>query len=179
MAYSSAIKLRAYTLYLQGDSFEGVAIKIREEFSVKITANTIRLWEEEENWENERQKLGALMRENTQERITTKLTELAEKANIIQETLFKRMMDTAPPKISSMEGVTYAWKTISEFLVTLNQQSTRDMSPIVVVQALLDILGAIPAVRDAIEQNWPQIEKEISARIVPKRMIENERAKHT
>lgn len=181
MAYDISVKIRAYNLYLQGTSFDDISSTLCKEFEISIASTTVRNWADSENWEETRQKIRRNLRESAQDRMVGKMAELATKAETIQESLFNRMINESP-KISSAEGAAYAWKTMSEFILKIHSSSQRDTSPLVVVQAMLDIFREIPAVSSAIERNWDRIKQEIQDRIGPtseNKAISDDRPKHT
>lgn len=171
MAYNDSVKLRAYNLFLQSLSYEAIAETIRREFNLnKLSPTTVRNWAEKADagggtWIEYRQNVRALMRRNVNEANAGRAAEIQSKAETIQQALFDRITSEEAPKVSSMEGGAYAFKTISEFILALDKKNGSDMSPLLVVQAMLEIFKEIPDVRRAIEKHWKYIRDRIDGRM--------------
>jgi len=69
-------------------------------------------------------------------------------------------------QVSSLEGSLYALKTLMEFSLKLEDKKRGEMSPVMVVQILLEIFNGIPEVRAAIKKNWNRILREINAKMM-------------
>lgn len=166
MAYNDGIKLTAYTLYLQGLTYEEVARKTRSVHKLKtLKGQTVEAWAEAGKWEAKRDEVRNQVRKHHEHEAAGLLGELHLKSETILESLYAQLTAASAPKISSYEGAVYAFKGISEFLLALDKRKGESIQPIMVVQTLLEVLQNIPSVRNEIKKNWPKIQKEISARI--------------
>lgn len=170
MAYNDTIKLRAYTLYLQGASFEAIARQIKQDFKLKtLKSTTIKKWAQERGedgltWEEHRARVKRALMRTVNEAYRTKYAELRIKAETIQEALYKQLT-SEKIKIKSFEGAVYAFKGISEFVLTLSEAEHNKQHPVVIIQTMLEVFREIPAVRKAIQDNWPRIVREIRERL--------------
>lgn len=170
MAYNDTIKLRAYSMYLQGSGYEDIARTLRDEYGEKkLKGSTVRAWAEKpddkgDTWADHRNRVKAVMRRNVEDMATTRIAELKSKTETILESLYMQMT-TKVPKIKSFEGAIYAFKTISEFSLALDDKNRDQIHPLLVVQAMLEVFQEIPEVRRAIKTNWERIYNEIQDRL--------------
>ncbi|MBN2157911.1 MAG: hypothetical protein JW807_00845 [Spirochaetes bacterium] len=170
MAYNDTIKLRAYTMYLQGASYEEIARDLRKSFGEKkLKGTTVRSWAEKpddrgETWEDHRNRVKAVMRRNAEDAAATKLADIRAKSETILEKLYKQLTERSP-KVKSFEGAVYAFKTISEFSLALDDKNREQLHPLLVVQAMLEVFQEIPEVRRVIKTNWERIYIEIQERL--------------
>ncbi len=171
MAYNDSVKFNAYSLYLQGLSYDDIATRVKTEMGLaKLRGATIRAWAEKsdekgETWEDYRTKVRAVMRRNVDDVAASKLTELQTKTETILEALYAQITATKSPKIKSFEGAVYAFKTISEFSLALDEKNRDHLHPLLIVQAMLEVFQEIPDVRRAIKTNWERIYREIQERL--------------
>jgi len=170
MAYKDTIKLRAYTLYLQGLNFEQIASQLRKDFGIaKLRGQTIKSWAEKpdedgKTWEHHRSRVRDALRRSAEEAYKTRYAEIRAKAETIQEALYAQLIDEKA-KIKSFEGAVYAFKGISEFVINLSEMEHNNQHPLIIIQAMLEVFQEIPAVRKAIKDNWALIAKEIQGRL--------------
>lgn len=170
MAHSEKIKLRAFALFLQFKNFEEIARTIKSEYALpKLSANTVRRWSEEaeagEAWEDIRKRVALIMRRNVEGATTDMVCEIKTKSQLLAERLYDQLMAENGPKVKSVEGGMYAYKTLAEFVIKLQAHENMNVSPFVIVQTLLEIFNEIPRVRKAIEANWEAITEQVRARI--------------
>jgi hypothetical protein len=157
-------------MYLQGSGYEDIARSLRHDFGEKkLKGTTVRAWAEKpddkgDTWEDHRNRVKAVMRRNIEEMAATRLSELKSKTETILESLYTQMT-TKVPKIKSFEGAIYAFKTISEFSLVLDDKNRDQLHPLIVVQAMLEVFQEIPEVRRAIKTNWGRIYNEIQDRL--------------
>jgi HD-GYP domain-containing protein (c-di-GMP phosphodiesterase class II) len=104
------------------------------------------------------------MRRNVEEAAATKLADLRSKSETILEALYNQITAKSP-KVKSFEGAVYAFKTISEFSLALDEKNSEQLHPLLVVQAMLEVFQEIPEVRRAIKGNWERIYREIQDRL--------------
>ena len=171
MSYSDIIKIRAYALFIQGVSYDETARKLSAEFPQKVSPSTVRKWAEAKDirgysWNDYRNDTRVEARHTIEIREKSRLVAIRDKAEILSEKLFKNLTDEAAPKLSSADGGTYAFKAISEFLLKVDEKAGQQIDVIAVIQSVLEIFAAVPSVRDAIQANWGEIEKEIRLRIL-------------
>lgn len=170
MAYNETIRLRAYTLYLQGFNFEQIARALKSDFRLKtMKSATIKKWayEKDENgltWEDHRLRVKKALIKTVNEAYRTRYAELRVKAETIQEALYKQLT-SEKIKIKSFEGAVYAFKGISEFVLALSEAEHSKQHPVVIIQTMLEVFKEIPAVRKAIADNWGRIVHEIRERL--------------
>jgi len=178
MAYTETIKLRAYTLFLQGMNYEQIAGKLKNDFSLpKLRGQTVKGWAEKTDsegntWEDHRVRVRESLRQGAEEAYRSRYAEIRRKAETIADSLYDQLVDGA--QIKSTEGAAYAWKQMAEFAITLGEMEHNRSHPVLIVQAMLDVFREIPAVRKAIQDNWPRIAKEIQARMSAEGVIEVE-----
>jgi hypothetical protein len=171
MAYKDTIKLRAYTLYLQGLNFEQIATQLRKDFGLTtLRGQTIKSWAEKpdedgKTWEYHRSRVRDALRQSAEKAYKTKYAEIRAKAETIQEALYAQLIDEKKAQIKSFEGAVYAFKGISEFVINLSEMEQNNQHPLVIIQAMLEVFQEIPAVRKAIKDNWAHIAKEIKNRL--------------
>lgn len=172
MAYSDLIKIRAYALFIQGISYEEIARQITDEFGKKLSAGTVRKWAEAADakgftWIDYRQETRVIARQSIEAREQNRLVAVRDKAVFVMDKIYDKLSDDkAAPKISSFDGGAYAFKTIAEFALKLDDKAASQPDIIFVIQTVLDIFAEIPEVRDVIQANWALVEKEIRIRIL-------------
>lgn len=171
MAYSDSVKIRAYALFIQGISYEETARILAKDFSITITPNTVKNWAEKKDsrggsWIDYRDDTRVAARQNVEAVEKTRLVQIRDKADTLQEKLYGQLTAENAPKVGSAEGGMYAWKAVAEFLIKLDQRSQEDVSIVIVVQMMLEIFAEVPEVRNVIKKHWPHIEKEIRIRIL-------------
>lgn len=180
MSHREDVKLRAYTQYLQGLNYERIAAQLKKDFDLpKLRGQTVKTWAEKPDddghtWEEHRAKVRASMRQNTDEAYRTRYAEIRAKAETIQEALYDQLTDEKRAKIKSFEGAVYAFKGISEFVISLSEMEHNNQHPVIIVQAMLEVFREIPAVRKAIKDNWERIAREIQARLAGNGVIKVE-----
>lgn len=179
MAYKDTVKLRAYTLYLQGLNFEQISSQLKKDFNLpKLRGQTIKSWAEKPDddgrtWDEHRSRVRESMRQNAEESYRTRYAEIRAKAETISEKLYDQLLDETV-KIKSYEGAIYAFKGISEFVINLSEMEHNSQHPVIIVQAMLEVFREIPAVRKAIKDNWARIAREIQGRLSGEGVIEVE-----
>ena len=171
MAYSDSVKIRAYSLFLQGYSFEDTAKSLRGEFGVNVSPTTVRNWAEKPGkdgltWDDQRAKVRAVAHRNVELAERTRIEQMREKAELIQEKLYNQMMGKKAPKVGSFDGGVYAFKALAEFIIKTDEKAKGDVSTLAVVQTMLGIFWEIPEVRKALQRHWPRVEKAIKERIM-------------
>jgi len=171
MSYSDIIKIRAYTLFIQGTSYEETARKISEEFGKKISAGTIRKWAEAKDakgssWREYRSETRVVAQRTIESKEKNRLVKIRDKVETIVERLYDNLTDTTVPKVSSYDGGSYALKAMADFLLKLDDKAGKQVDAIVVCQTVIEIFGSIPSIREAIEAHWQELEKEIRIRIL-------------
>jgi len=179
MAYNDNVKLRAYTLFLQGQSFEEIARIAKKDFALKsLKGQTVKAWAEAPDhtgftWEDHRIRVRASLQKNVDRAAAGNIAELRDKTKTIHQALFDQLIKKKSQKISSFEGAIYAFKTLSEFLIKLDAKERSDLNPLIIVQMMLEIFREIPQVRKSIEQNWDRIQEGIRLRLEgPEKAIE-------
>lgn len=166
MAYNDGVKLTAYTFYLQGLGFEEVARKTRAAHKLRtLKGQTVESWSKSGGWDSLRDEVRNKVRKFHDKEAESLLSQMQLKSETIMESLYEQLTAESAPKISSYEGAVYAFKNISEFLLTLDKRKGETMQPLVIVQTLLEVFQHIPSIRNEIKKHWPKIQKEISSRI--------------
>ncbi len=172
MAYKDTVKLRAYTLFLQGMNYEQIAAKLKDYFNLKtLRGQTIKTWaettdEDGYSWDDHRSRVRSSMKETTETAYRNRYSEIRIKAETIQEALYNQMIDEDKNlQVKSFEGAVYAYKTIAEFALNLSEMENNRQHPLIVVQTMLEVFQEIPAVRKAIKDNWKQIAGLIQSRL--------------
>lgn len=177
MAYNDTHKLRAYTLYLQGISYDKIAEQLRSDFSLpRLSGVTIKNWAETadikgETWEDQRRKVRHILRQNVENVTASRMAELQAKTQTIQDSLYESLVGGKSPEIKSFEGAVYAFKTIAEFNLMLCEKHSNEVSPLLMAQAMLEIFQEIPEVKRAIKANWKKIQEEIKARLLAEKEV--------
>lgn len=171
MAYRDSVKIRAYALFIQGITYEETARLLSREFSIKITPNTIKNWAEKKDsrggtWIDYRNETRLVARETVEVAEKSRIVAIRDKAETLTEKIYNQLTGEAAPKISSMDGGSYAFKSLAEFLLKLDQKTQENMSVVAVIQMMLEIFAEVPEVKKAIFKYWPAIEKEIRIRIL-------------
>jgi hypothetical protein len=171
MAYPDYIKIRAYALFIQGNTYEETARLLAKEFKVKITPNTIKNWAEKKDshggsWIDYRNDTRAVAMQTVEVAETSRIVKIRDKAETLTEKIYDQLTGDAAPKISSMDGGSYAFKSLSEFLLKLDQKTQENMSVVSIIQMVLEIFAEVPEVRKIIQKHWASIEKEIRIRIL-------------
>lgn len=161
--YSDNARVDAYTNFLLGESFEQIAEKLKKNYP-KITSVTIRDWAKRENWERKKQLVLNSSIEKANDFARASNVERLRKGTKIEEVLYHKIIDSnLEPK--SLEGAAYALTALGKFNQDLELKLTTDSSPLLIVQAMLDIFKDVPQVKKAIEKHWPRIEKSIRLKL--------------
>jgi len=189
MAYQDSVKIRAYALFIQGITYEETARLLAREFSITITPNTIKNWAEKKDsrggtWIDYRTETRAVAMQTVEVVEKNRMVAIRDKAETLTEKIYEQLTGAAAPKISSMDGGSYAFKSLSEFLLKLDQKTQEDMSVVTIIQMVLEIFAEVPEVSRIIQKHWPAIEKEIRIRILhqnpddinSQKMVENSNA---
>lgn len=171
MAYGDGVKIRAYALFIRGTSFEETARRLCGEFGISISAATVRNWAEEKDasgssWADYRRELRVSAQRSVEALERNKLLAVRDKAGILQEKLFEQLTSNAALKVGSVEGGLYAWKTVADFFVKMDEKSKGTVNAAAVIQMMLDLFSSIPEVSEAIAAHWQEIEEEIRVRIL-------------
>lgn len=174
MAYDENKKLFAYTLFMQSLNPEEIAEKIKQTYKLtKFSANTIRRWALEQNrdgltWYDHRSRVLQIARTRVEKSSATKLSEIQSKTDTLIETIYTMLMEKLESKkidFSSLDGGLYALKTFLDFSMKLEDRQSGAMSPLLIVQTLLQIFQSIPEVNAAIRKHWDEITREIQNRM--------------
>jgi len=171
MAYSDSVKIRAYALFIQGVTYEETARLLSKDFKIKITPNTIKNWAEKKDshggtWIDYRTETRAVAMQTVEAAEKNRIVAIRDKAETLTEKIFDQLVGDAAPKISSMDGGSYAFKSLADFMLKLDQKTQQDMSVVAIIQMMLEIFAEVPEVRKVIHKHWPEIEKEIRIRIL-------------
>jgi hypothetical protein len=171
MAYSDSVKIRAYSLFIQGTAHEEIARILRKEFGITISAGTVRNWAETKDsrgmtWEEQRSAIRSTVQHNIEVSGAARLSEIREKVGTIQEKLYEQLISKKAPKIGSFEGAVYAFRTIADFGVKLDQKASEEINVLVVIQTMLEIFAEVPEIRKVIQKHWKHVENEIKVRIM-------------
>lgn len=171
MAYSDTIKLRAYTLFLQGTAYDEIARNLKDSYHLAtLTGGTVRTWAEKqdnqgETWDDHRIRVRAALQRNADRAAAGNIADLRAKTKTIHQALYDQLIKKKFQKISSFEGAIYAFKTLSEFLIKLDAKERSELNPLIIVQMMLEIFREIPQVRASIEKNWDRIQEGIRLRL--------------
>jgi hypothetical protein len=173
MAHAEKIKLRAFYLYLTGDagSWEEIARRIRAEFGTKTGGVTIARWAEEpddhgETWEDRRRAIAAKLRTEAETEARDRLSEIQDESRQIGDRLRDQIMAEAAPKIKDLPSAIYALRHIREFEMLMDQKRTGKMSPVMVVQMLLQTFQEIPEIRNPIQKHWNRVMDAVQTRLL-------------
>ena len=171
MAYQDSVKIRAYALFIQGTSYEETARILAKDFKITITPNTIKNWAEKKDsrggtWIDYRRDTRAVAMQTVEVAEKSRIVSIRDKAQILTEKIYDQLVGEAVPKISSYDGGAYAFKSIADFMLKLDQKTQENTSVVSIIQMMLDIFGEVPDVRKIIVKHWPEIEKEIRIRIL-------------
>jgi hypothetical protein len=173
MAYDENKKLFAYTLFMQSLNPEEIAEKIKQTFALKkFAANTVRRWAEDTDkndltWEDHRSRVLQIARTRVEKSSADKLSEIQTKTETIAQKLYDMLLTNTELKGSTFDGVAYAFKTMMEFTMKLEDRKAGELSPIMIIQTMFDIFNSIPEVRGVLKKHWPKITRDISARMMP------------
>jgi hypothetical protein len=155
--YSNLIKDAAFTLDCSGFSPNGIAAKLRERFKVKLTGKTVKEWIDEPDWQARK----------SQVVVTSEKSLIHGTANMREEVLkgtrraFERLRDSIETVDGkTLEGVSYALKSISEFLLKL-EDGNFNIEDNALIGILLEVLNEFSEVRAAIEKNWEDIHRRL------------------
>lgn len=171
MAYQDFIKIRAYALFLQGINYEETARQLARDFKIKITPNTIKNWAEKKDsrggsWLDYRNETRSVAMQAVEVAEQSRIVKIRDKAETLTEKIYENLTGEAAPKISSMDGGSYAFKSLAEFLLKLDQKTQENMSVVAIIQMVLNIFTEVPEVGKVINKHWLEIEKEIRIRIL-------------
>jgi len=171
MAYQDHIKIRAYTLFLNGTSFEETAKILSKDFKISISANTIKNWSEKKDgkglsWVDYRLDIRGSARQIIETKEVNRLAAVRDKTYMLAEKLYEQLISDNAPKLKSPEGGAYAYKTIVEYSLKLCEKTQGGKEIAVIIQMVMDIFSEVPEVRKAIMKHWKHIEKEMRGRIL-------------
>lgn len=166
--YSDSIKLEAENLWYKGHTIA----EIQKALSKKkpgIQYSTIQKWvytknkKTNKNWDDYKQEIINSSREIVKNQNQNRYIALKQKAEILQDNLYKQLTETNL-EVKSYEGGTYAFKTISEFVLLIEDKYEGKKTVKEVIAILIDTLNQVPEVRDAIYKNSNEIEKKLNER---------------
>nr|WP_000207860.1 hypothetical protein [Leptospira interrogans] len=165
-----AIRERGFFLYAisgSGSSFNAVAKQLRLEFGTKTTAKTVQEWAEEEDkdgltWKKKRERLVVRAEKRVEVIAENRLVEIKSRTKNIVDTLYKMLTDKKAPRLTSFENAVSVFKNISEYELKLERMEGDRLHPLVIVNAIFEVLQECPPVAQAIQENW---DKSIAARI--------------
>ena len=171
--YPTSVKTRARNLYIvKGMSCEAIANLLKKEYP-KINSNTIRKWSEEKikgqrTWAQEKNAVEVDVVERVHEATVSRITEIRSKAKILSDEVFKKLVDKNAPEAKSYEGLVYAFKAMASFEAQLAKQEGESgkLSPMQVIQVILQIFQSIPTVRKSIEDNWKVISERMHQQLL-------------
>lgn len=163
--YNDSVKLRAKTLYLQGENFEKIAKSLRKEYP-KVTANTVRGWSEKGKWDESKDSIAKTQDRLIQESHAKKAKDVLDKTLILAELTFQKLTDEKAPGMKSHEGGTYAWKALVELSLQLQREQTKNINPSEIIKTFFDILNSFPTVKRELDANWNSIMREVRIRLM-------------
>jgi len=171
MSYNDNVKIKAYSLFIQGTSYEETARILSKDFAISVRANTIKNWSEKKDimgytWADYRADIRNVARQTVESAEKNRLVAIRDKAQTLAESLYDQLTADAAPKVTSAEGGVYAFKSISDFMLKLDAKTQGNMNVVVVIQMVIDIFGEVPEVKSVILKHWKKIEKEIRVRIL-------------
>jgi len=170
MAYSATVKERAYTLFLMGNNPEQVADILRESHP-KMSANTIRAWAESENesgetWFDLRGRVDSAARKRIESQAASERARGKSRASMIAAGLYDQIVKAlADMEIKSIEQAVYAFRTMQEAAIKLEDAEMERWHPVNASTVVLEVLEEIPDVKKALRANWGQFTKRLSERL--------------
>ncbi|MCL2154173.1 MAG: hypothetical protein FWH53_00770 [Leptospirales bacterium] len=171
MSYNDNVKIRAYSLFIQGTSYEEAARLLSKDFAISITPNTIKNWAEKKDkrgfsWADYRSDIRDVARQTVESVEKNRLVEIRDKTRTLVDSFYDQIVDDAALKVSSKDGALYAFKTLADFELKLEEKTKENMSVLVIIQMVLEIFSEVPDVKRVIQKYWKQIEKEIRIRVL-------------
>lgn len=163
--YNDSIKLRAKTLYLQGENFEKIAKSLRKEYP-KVTANTVRGWSEKGKWDESKDSIAKNQDRLIQESHSRRAKDLLEKTMILSELTFNKITAEGAPGIKSLEGGNYAFKALADLELQLRKEQNKNVNPSEIIKTFFDILNSFPTVKRELDANWNSIMREVRIRLM-------------
>jgi len=171
MAYRDFVKIRAYSIFIQGTTYEETARILSRDFSIKIAPNTIKNWAEKKDsrgctWIDYRAETRAVAMRTVETVEKNRVVSIRDKVETLTEKMYDQLTGDGAPRVRSMDGGSYALKNLYDFLLKLDQKTQENMSVVAIIQMMIDIFTGVPEVKKAILKHWPEIEKEIRIRIL-------------
>ncbi len=169
MSYSDSVKIRAYSMFLQGDSFEAIAKALSQELEKRVSPTTIKNWASKEDsqgktWHDFRTETRAVATRNVEIAEQSRIESMASKTRTLQDKVYEGLLEDF--SIKSPEGAIYAFKALGEFELKLNKEIRGDKSTVVIIQTMLDLFCEIPEVGNAVNKHFSKIAKLIEERIL-------------
>ena len=171
MAYQDHVKIKAYTLFINGTSFEEIAKTLSKSFKIAITANTIKNWSEKKDrkglsWADYRTDIREVAKQTIDAQEKNRIVAARDKVDTLTEKLYTRLVEESAMKVSSYDGGMYALRTFLDFGIKLDEKTQGKTDGLAIIQMVLDIFYEVPEVRKSIQKHWKHIEKEIRIRIL-------------
>jgi len=168
MAYSPLIQLEVENLYLRGNNANQIVEILKKKYP-KLKHPTINKWATKpdkwgKTWEDRRKEIISTAREISHNSAKNRYAVMKEKALIIQEGLEKTLL-SKNLEVKSPEGAIYAWKTLNDFILNIEEKYESKKSPKEIVLEFLDILNTVPQIKDTLRKHWNLVEDELKRKI--------------
>lgn len=168
MAYSPIIQLEAENLFLRGMNLNQIVETLKKKYP-KINYATVTKWATKpdksgKTWEDRKMEIIASARQISHNSAKNRYAIMKEKALIIQEGLEKTLL-SKNLEVKSPEGAIYAWKTLNDFIINIEQKYEYTKTPKEIVMEFLEILNSIPQIKEVLKKHWNLVEDELRRRI--------------
>lgn len=172
MAYSEAVKLRAFQMYvLHGKNAEEITRILKTDIPT-LSANTIRDWISSEkdpytgsNWEESRKSIDERSRHMVLEAAVTQRNAIHSKVKDMREKLLANILSENAPEAKSLEGMIFAVKALMQFELQLEDEEKNGADPLIAVQIVLEVLSEDEEAAPVIKRRWPRINAEVIRRM--------------
>lgn len=168
MAYNSSVKLEAENLFLRGYNLNQIVEMLKKKYP-KISYSSVLKWSETKDksgrtWKDIQKEVVEQARAITHTNLTNKYALLKQKAEILKENLEEELLNPEL-KTKSKEGGIYAWKSLNEMILMIEDKYESKKTPKEIVLEFLDILNSVPQIKDVLKKNWNLVEEELKRRI--------------
>lgn len=156
MSYPKYIKDEAFTLDCAGMTANAIAKNLKRRYRVKLTASTVQKWMNDPQWAGRKKEITKVNHDIVMEIAKDTRQEMLEDAINIQR---KLLVEVDRLGGTSLEGTAYAWKSISEFILKLEDDTK--FSPHFILGVILQAVRETPEVAPVFQAHWQTIQEKI------------------
>jgi hypothetical protein len=175
MAYSEAIKERAYALYLQGKNPEQITSVLKVD-NTNLSANTIRNWAEQrdsttnETWEDRKLAVDKAVKLRIEAQAKSAREQAKGRVEKILSDMYSSFLNQIP-ECKSAEGFAHAFKSLSAFVIELEDREQDYFNPLESAEIFHEAIGEDKPSAKIINERWPELRRIIARKLNERRGV--------